>query len=305
MKIFLLIFLLYGCATQVPPQPTESQKELPEWVYRPEAACQNEVQICTVAEGPNLAVAQLQANDNLLNIFQASFPENIYPFPWAAEVKEEINKVNESMIQSWRDGISVIEKFQKDNLFYVMVSLEKSLIKNQLSKELEYNNRQWNISWDRRKRGNARRLSKLAFRDELLRQQLGLINGAASDTGGKLEMVAKWYKNLPPERISLRAGRAPDWLLHKIKSILKDSGYEVTGQEAQNVLLVQIDSIKEFIGEEMEKYTLTLILSGTTSGTESQIRTSETISARNQQEALIKIRPYFEHYLERHLRELL
>jgi hypothetical protein len=92
----------------------------------------------------------------------------------------------------------------------------------------------------------------------------------------------------------------------KISELLTEAGFFLVKGEANKIVTVQVDTIKEFINVAgFEKHTFTLSLTSIVNGEKrNSISTSETVTGRTQADALLKVKNIFNEYVEQHLSDL-
>ena len=119
--------------------------------------------------------------------------------------------------------------------------------------------------------------------------------------------IVVWRESRPlVEPLALRIGQAPDWMVEKLKELLTESGFRIVKSDAPKMVSLNVESIKEFLNVEgFEKYTFTMNLTSFEKGEKNMVlAVSETVTGRSQADALLKVKHFFNDYIENHLSDL-
>jgi hypothetical protein len=152
-----------------------------------------------------------------------------------------------------------------------------------------------------------RKIIRLYLEREKLNERYSIVSGSSRPCKINYEDIVEWRQTRPAfESLALRIGQSPDWLSDKLKELLTESGFRLVKGDANKAVSVNVDSIKEFLNVQgFEKYTFTLNLTSFKNGEKSMVLSaSETVTGRNQTDALLKVKYFFIDYLEQHLSDL-
>jgi hypothetical protein len=315
MKMLFLLLALTGCSMlQKSPELSGSSKEVPEWIYSPYEACDESGELCATGEAKTMASADAQARANLASIFEVQVKSTLNSnqsskssYPWQSQVNEEVQTALEESVDEILENVQVKKHFKKDGLTYALASLDKSQAAELISGRMKRLDTELETLWQRRSRTNLRKIMRLHLEREKLNERYATVAGGKRAAKPSYEEIMRW-KDSRPEMlpISLKVGQAPEWMTEKIKELLSESGFKIVKGESHRVLSMNVDSIKEFLNVDgFEKYTFTLNMTSTENGEKKKvISTSETVTGRTQADALLKVKPFFNTYIEEHLSDL-
>ncbi len=315
MKMLFLLLVLTGCSSlKNKPELSSSSKGVPEWIYSPYEACDESGELCATGEAKTMASSDAQARANLASIFEVQVKSTLNSnqsskstFPWQSQVNEEVQIALEESVNEILENVQVKKHFKKDGLTYALASLDKSQAAELISGRMKKLDTELETFWQRRSRTNLRKIMRLHLEREKLNERYATVAGGKREAKPSYEEIMRW-KDSRPEMIplSLKVGQAPEWMTEKIKELLTESGFRIVKGEANRVLSMNVDSIKEFLNVDgFEKYTFTLNMTSTEDGEKKKvISTSETVTGRTQADALLKVKPFFNTYIEEHLSDL-
>ncbi len=315
MKNLLLLLLVCACGSlNKKPTLSETSKESPAWLYAPYEECDEQASLCATGEAKTLSEADAQAKVNLASIFEIQVKSDLsvqsssgQSFPWQSQVREEVQQSIQESVNQILEGVQVKKHFKKAGLTYSLASLDRSQAADLIGGRMNKIDSELEALWAKKQRTNLRKVVKLSLEREKLNERYSIVaNGKRPDKVGFDEIV-KWRETRPKaEPLALKIGQAPDWMQEKIKEILTESGFRLVKGEANKVLAMNVDSIKEFLNVEgFEKYTFTLNMTSTEDGEKKKvISTSETVTGRTQADALLKVKHFFVAYIEQHLSDL-
>ena len=315
MKYLLIILLLGGCShhTSKTSRPGESNEE-PKWLYAPYEGCSEASELCATGEGKTSTQADSEARANLASIFEVRVKSDVsittsstQSFPWQAEVKEEVLKSVQESVDQILESVQIKNHHRKQGISHSLASLDRQtaggLIRGRMGKlddELE-------VLWNTHQRTNLRRIVKLFMERERLNERYSIVSGMGIPSKVSWAEIIKWRASKPKsEPVLLKIGQAPDWLKEKLSELLSESGFHIVKGDADKIVTVQVDSIKEFLNVEgFEKFTFTVSISSVVDGGQKRtISTSDTVTGRTQADALLKVKNSFNDYIEQHLSDL-
>lgn len=314
MKYLLFALLICSCSHFSSDQHSTAKKDDPQWLYSPYDGCSESQELCATGEGKTYAQSDAEAKANLASIFELKIQSEItivtnanQTFPWHADVKEEVQKSIRESVDQILETVQIKNHFRKQGLSHSLASLDRvkagELIGNRLTKidhEME-------ILWDNHQRTNMRRIVKLYMERERLNERFSIISGIGRPSKVSWQDIIKWRESKPKsEALLLKIGQAPDWMKEKITELFTEAGFHIVKGEANKIVTVQVDTIKEFLNVEgFEKHTFTLSMTSIVNGEKRRtISASETVNGRTQADALLKVKHYFNQYIELHLSDL-
>jgi hypothetical protein len=315
MKNLLLLLLISGCAVFQGPRPRQQDlKETPAWVYAPYEACQEALEFCASGEGKSARAADAEARSNLAGIFEVKVQSELSLQSgsrggtlWQAEVREEVQQALQASIEQILETVQIKKYHKQDGLTHALASLDRQKTSELLGHRLNKVDDELKVLWNSRQRTNFRRILRLYLEREKLNERFAIVAGQGRRAPMSYEALVKWrdQKNRP-EPLVLRIGRAPDWMGQKVRELLTESGFKLVSGDAAKELSLNVESIREFLNVEgFEKYTFTLIMTSLEKGEKKKVlTTSETVTGRNQSDALLKVKDYFNDYIEQNLSQL-
>ncbi len=315
MKMLFLMLLFTGCSMfKAMPELSSSSKDVPGWVYSPYETCDEASELCATGEARTMSAADAQARANLASIFEVQVKSTLSTntnsqssFPWQSQVNEEVQTAIEESVNEVLENVQVKKHFKKDGLTYALASLDKNQASGLIVGRIKKIDTELETLWERRSRTNLRKIVRLHLEREKLNERYATVAGGKKASKVTYEEIMKWKESRPKMiPLSLRVGQAPDWMKEKLKELLTESGFRIVKGETDRVLSMNVESIKEFLNVEgFEKYTFTLNMTSTENGEKKKvISTSETVTGRTQADALLKVKPFFNNYIEDHLSDL-
>jgi hypothetical protein len=315
MKYFLILLLLGGCASlKKKPELSADSRDLPAWIYSPYEECLEAEFLCATGEAKETNNADAQAKANLASIFEVKINSELnvttsssQSFPWQSQVKQEVQQSLKESVNQVLETVQIKKRFRKDRLSYSLASLDRQKASELLGGRMIKIDHELETLWANRQRTNLRRIVKLQTERDKLNERYSIVAGAGRAAPVSYADIVKWKESRPKaEPLALRIGQAPDWMTEKIKELLTESGFKLVKGEANKILTVQVDSIKEFLNVNgFEKYTFTLNMTSIESGEKKKvISASETVTGRTQGDALLKVKSFFNDYIELHLADL-
>lgn len=315
MKYLFLLLLLGACSHFNKPAPTsESAKEIPGWLYAPYEGCSEVQELCATGEGKTSTQADAEARANLASIFEVKIQSELnvsssgsQSYPWQAQVREEVQKSVRESVSQILEAVQIKHKFRKDGISHSLASLDRTKASELLGNRLRKIDGELKTLWDNHQRTNFRRIVKLYQEREKLNERYSIVAGQGKPSSVSWQEIVKWRESKPKsEPLLLKVGQAPDWLIEKLTELLTEAGFRITRGEAQKIVTLQVDSLKEYLNVEgFEKHTFTMNLNSIVNGEKRKtISTSDTVTGRSQADALLKVKHQFIEYIEQHLSDL-
>ncbi len=296
------------------PELSETAKNAPEWIYAPYEACTEASELCATGESKTFTQSDIQAKNNLASIFEVKIKSELnvqgsssQVFPWQASVREEVQQSLQQSIDQVLEVVQIKKREKHKDLSYSLASLDRLKASELLEGRIHKIDDELNILWERKSRTNLRKIVRLFLEREKLNERYSIVSGSPLPSRMTFKDIVSWRESRPKvEPIVLRIGQAPDWMSEKIKELLTESGFKIVKGDAQRALTLNVDSIKEFLNVEgFEKYTFTMNLTSFENGEKSKvIAVSETVTGRSQADALLKVKSFFNDYIEQHLSDL-
>lgn len=315
MKNILLLLLVSSCALFQPkPDLSETSKDAPGWIYAPYEACSEEAELCATGEAKTYAEADAQARNNLASIFEVNVKSEFnvqtsssQTFPWSGAVKQEVQQSLQESVNQILETVQIKKHAKHNKLSYALASLNRSKATELIGGRLSKIDDELNTLWAKRSRTNLRKIVRLYLEREKLNERYSIVSGSPRPAQMTYKDIMAWRETRPKvENLTLKVGQAPDWMTEKLKELLTEAGFRIVKGDANKAISLNVDSIKEFLNVQgFEKYTFTMNMTSFENGEKNKVvSTSETVTGRSQADALLKVKSYFNEYIEQHLSDL-
>jgi hypothetical protein len=296
------------------PELSENSKENPSWIYSPYEGCQEKIELCASGEAKTQSNADSEARKNLASIFevkvtsefnvQSSSAQN---FPWQGAVRQEVQQSLQESVDQILETVQIKNRTKVKGLTYALASLDRIKASELIGSRLAKVDQELNVLWDKRSRTNLRKIVRLYLEREKLNERYSILSGSPRPSTMSYKEIMEWRQTRPMiESLALRIGQAPEWMSEKLKELLTEAGFKIVRGDSDKALSLNVDSIKEYLNVEgFEKYTFTMNLTSYIKGEKRKVLSvSETVTGRNQTDALLKVKTFFNDYIEQHLADL-
>lgn len=312
----IFLFLLFAGCSQLATKPVLTDEAAPSsaWIYDPYEACAQEAELCATGEAKTYTESDVEAKKNLASIFETRIQSDFsatttsaQTFPWQAQVREEVQKSIRESVDQVLENVEIKKHAKSKGLSYSLARLDRAKATELVEERLRRLDSELETLWAQKQRTNLRKIVKLNLERQSLNEKYAIVAGHLLPEKIKYEDILRWRATRPKsEPLVLKVGQAPDWMIEKLKELLTESGFRLVRENGQQVVSLNVDSIKEFLNVDgFEKYTFTLNMSTVEDGEKKKvISTSETVTGRTQADALLKVKTYFTDYLEQHLSDL-
>ena len=315
MKNILILLLLSSCSLfEQRPNLSETSHEVPKWVYSPYESCNEELELCATGEAKSFSEADAQARNNLASIFEVKIKSDLnvqtssnQNSPWHNGLRQEVHHSLDQSIEQILEVVQIKYRFKQDGLSYALASLDRVKASELIGKRMDKIDEELKILWKRKSRTTLRTTFRLFLEREKLNERYSIVAGAPRPEVVSFEELMKWRDSRPVgDPLALRIGQAPEWMELKLKEILSEAGFKIVRGDTKKAISLNVESIKEFLNVEgFEKYTFTMHLASFENGEKKKVLSaSETVTGRTQGDALLKVRSFFNDYIEKHLSDL-
>jgi hypothetical protein len=315
MKNILLLLLVSSCALfQSKPELSENSKEAPGWIYAPYEACSEEAELCATGEAKTYAEADAQARNNLASIFEVNVKSEFnvqtsstQTFPWSGAVKQEVQQSLQESVNQILETVQIKKHAKHNKLSYALASIDRHKASELIGGRLSKIDDELDTLWAKRSRTNLRKIVRLYLEREKLNERYSIVSGSPRPAKMTYKDIMAWRETRPKvENLTLKVGQAPEWMTDKLKELLTEAGFRIVKGDADKAISLNVDSIKEFLNVEgFEKHTFTMTMTSFENGEKNKVvSASETVTGRSQADALLKVKTYFNEYIEQHLSDL-
>lgn len=296
------------------PKLSETSKETPSWVYAPYESCSEASELCATGEAKTFGEADAEARKNLASIFEVKINSEFTAVTstsqsaaWRSSVKEEIQSSLRESVNQILEGVEIKKRHRDKGLSYSLASLDRARASELIGGRLTKIDDELNTLWQRKERTSFRRIARLFLEREKLNERYFLVSGNPRPAMMSYKDILEWKKTrFNGSALALRVGQAPEWMIEKVKELLTEAGFKIVKGDASKALSLNVDSIKEYLNVAgFEKYTFTLNMTSFEGGEKNKILSaSETVTGRTQTDALLKVKKFFNEYIEQHLSDL-
>jgi hypothetical protein len=315
IRAALPLILISSCSQLKPrPELSDNDQETAGWIYAPYEACIEVTELCATGESKTFAQADIEARNNLASIFEVKVQSEMTVqssatqiFPWQGAVREEVQKSLKESVDQILETVQIKKRHKTKGLSYSLASLDRAKASELLGGRLTKIDDELETLWARRSRTNLRRIVRLYLEREKLNERYSIVSGTSRSSKMTYKDIIAWRETRPRlENLAFRVGQAPDWMSEKIKELLTEAGFRIVKGDAEKAVSLNVDSIKEFLNVEgFEKYTFTMNLTSFEDGEKNKVlAASETVTGRSQADALLKVKSFFNDYIEQHLSDL-
>lgn len=315
MKNILFLLLLSSCALIKPQvELSDNSREVPGWIYAPYEACAEESELCASGEAKDSAQADAQARNNLASIFEVKVKSDFtvqtsstQSFPWQGAVRQEVQQSLQESVEQVLETVQIKKRFKHKGLSYSLARLDRQKTSELLGGRLSKIDDELNTLWHKRSRTNLRKIVRLYLEREKLGERYSIVSGQPRPARMTYQEIMAWRQTRPRiEPLALRVGQAPEWMTEKLKELLTEAGFKIVKGDTVKAISLNVDSIKEFLNVEgFEKYTFTMNMTSYQDGEKKKIlAASETVTGRTQADALLKVKAFFNQYIEENLSDL-
>jgi hypothetical protein len=297
---YILAFLLVSCAHLKKPAPTpESARELPEWAYAPQGACEEGREICTSGEGLSAKEADAHALSALAAVFETKVSSEFSHFQSSQGLSSTLGQVKESSalnlkseVDQYLQAVQFKERFKKKGLHYVLASLDKDKVATLIMSSLEKLDEELSALWQKKNRVSYRKMIKLLWEREALADRLTIVDRAKRSAPVHLKDIANWHQNILKEKKMGLKGQMPDWVKDQLKSMLSEVKI-VPGIDGDESIEVKWDTKQEFLkvsGFSKWSQRLTISYVNSAVGNRGTLDIQEVASGRSAEDAELKMK---------------
>lgn len=315
MKILLPLLLISSCSLfEAKPKLSETSQETPGWIYAPYEECQEAAELCATGEAKTYAQSDANARNNLASIFEVQVKSEFsaqtsssQTYPWQGEVKQEVQQSLQESVNQILETVQIKKHYKAKGLSYSLASLDRAKASELVGSRLNRIDDELNVLWDKRSRTNFRKIVRLYLEREKLNERYSIVSGSPKPARMTYKDIMEWRQSRPKnEALYLKVGQAPEWMTEKLKELLTEAGFRLVKGDADKVISLNVDSIKEYLNVEgFEKYTFTMNMTSFEKGEKNKvIVATETVTGRSQGDALLKVKHFFTEYIEQHLSDL-
>lgn len=318
-RLYSLIFVLIFTACASKKNENVKSIFMPEWVTSPMSSCDEHKFLCASAEGSGAIAADANARKALAQIFStkieskmsvtSSATSNIGGDSLKGEGKEfyanEVTELTEDILE----GVEIKARFMSSGNHFSLASMDKEKAADRLRSKMKELDQQLVTYNQENKKSYYGRMKKIyKIREELNNRYEFLMGNRYKSKVSFDEIMRKKKLASPVNLILLKTGNAE--FLSLMQEILSDRGFKFTDVENGGhdiIVNLEVKNKKEYLNVDgFEKYSFDVSLI-------SQLKNKETLGAlkfmqtsvgRNYDQALSKIRPDIEQFIEQNFDDL-
>jgi hypothetical protein len=315
MKYIVFLLLISSCSLfRSGPELSESAKESPDWIYAPYEACSNVAELCATGESKTYSGASSEARKNLASIFEvqvksefSAITSSNQSLPWLGQVKQEVHQSLEESVNQVLEAVEIKKSARQKGLYYALASLNREKASDLIGGRIKKLDDELSTLWKRKSRTNLRKIIRLYLEREKLNERYSIVSETMISSPVTYKEIMEWRETRPvSEPLALRVGQAPEWITDKLKELLTEAGFKIVKGDTTKALSVNMESIREYLNVQgFEKYTFTLNITSFVKGEKNKVLSvTETVTGRTQADALLKVKSFFNNYIEQHLSDL-
>lgn len=315
MKNLLLVLLLTSCSHLTQTTLGEGEQPFPTWIYSAYDFCSESSELCATGEGPTFTSSDNEARNSLASIFKvqissslsSSMTEENSVHQMEMKVRAQATQSLQSSVDEVLESVQIKQRYKKDGIHFSLAKLDRLAATTILNQRIKKIDEEITAFWKKKQRTLMRKLLRLSAERSAIEEKLAILTPVFEPAPVSYQQILEWSMSpLPPQDIALKVGYAPKWLSSKLSALLGEVGYRISAMEARDVITVNVTSIREFLNVEgFEKYTFTMNITNIHNGDKvGHLTKVETVTGRNQEDALLKIKNSFTEFLEEQLYSL-
>ncbi|MBG59017.1 MAG: hypothetical protein CMJ16_01020 [Peredibacter sp.] len=186
---FISFLLLVGCSSTRDSRvdldgPTST--DTPEWVYAPDEACKDEIEICAAGEGESLEQADLRARKALAAVFETKIKSKLEIFKTSFS-DDEVSELQESVEMQVGETVEAIlksteieKRYGKENLYFSLAVLKKGHASEMLNAEIDSIDNELTHLYSQKRKSSIKRMVELLEKRAHLADKLLVVKGSLS-----------------------------------------------------------------------------------------------------------------------------
>lgn len=243
---------------------------LPKWVNNPKLECREE-NICAVGIGKNYNLAISDAKNNIQKYFEtkisSSFRNELINNN--DNIKEYSNEfINEETLGVLK-GVEVLKTYNKNKMFYALVSLDKNKVINEVKNEIQSIDEKMLVLIDETSTISSKKLEKMfSQREELNKKYLFLTNTKIPEIVRYEDIINNKNRN-KKNSINYYVDTNNEDAKLLLNNLITESGGNITNkiEDAGITIKGKITTKKEFLQVKgFEKYSVTMEVSSIKDG---------------------------------------
>ena len=295
--------MLWSCATKKPEHKDGGDLEannVPTWVYAPNEVCNEAAFLCASGQGNSIEVADLSAKKSLASIFETNIKSNfqIHTNSFTSERRSELTEKVLSEVEESLDlvlqAVEIKKRFQKSEVYYSLVSLNKIKARKALTQQIKDIDAQMDHLYREQARINITKLLLLLDKRQLLNERLIIIasNGISTDYTYSKITDLKYKKELSRVKIEYNES-FPRSIRKWFESKLNNSGFDIVETNYDYKITMKLSTKEEYLNVQgFQKFTFVTQgsaknISGEQVGS---LEATMTETGRNENDAFLKIK---------------
>jgi hypothetical protein len=238
------------------------------WIYSPESGCDKD-ELCAVGEGSSLAQADAKSKQSLASIFETKiqsslkFSKHSFSGEEIEEMQEYINSDVSEKVDGVLKGAIIKERFQKEKIFFSLVSLDKNKAAQLISNELKHVDDQLNHFYSFKSRIYIKKLNVLFNKRLLLAEKMTILKDSASNSPISFKQIEELKLNsMGGTKIVIKTTNEPPRFINKkVKEIFSELGYKLVKKGNDYFINMDYKVTEEYLNVKgFKKFSYTLAI---------------------------------------------
>ncbi len=316
---FLLMLNFFSCS-QLRGQKVSQGEGVPEWIYSPGDACQEQVELCASGEGESVYLADLNARKALASIFETHIDSEVTSSSQSegtlgmsdVKLQEEMNIELSEKVDVVLEGVEIKQRHQAEEIFFSLAVLDKATAWNKLKKQIEETDEKLVELAKRRKRSTLKKMYALYELRSQLNERFIFLRGKPLKDKVSLSDIKEIQYGQSSTIRKIAFEIESDFsqnVVESLETILTGFGHQVVKENDLYEIKIEgkLTPKKEYLNVEgFQKFSFSLYLAtknrqGTKIG---GLSFKDFSVGRSEKDAYLKIESKMKEYLEEHIDEL-
>lgn len=300
-----VVIMMWGCATKKVDHGADGNElkvkgGVPEWVYAPNEACQEDEYLCASSEGSSLEAADLNAKKSLASIFESNIKSHfqIYTTAFSQQRRSELTEQVMSEVQESLDlvlqAVEVDKRYQGEGVFYSLVKLDRHKAKKTLQQQIKDIDSQMDHLYQENAKINITKLLILLDKRQMLNERLIIVAGKGIPTPYTYSKITDLRYAQGPGKVKIDySENFPESMQKWFEGLLGNSGYQVVEGAPNYRIYMKLLAKPEYLNVPgFQKFTFVAqVTSKDNVGKQlGSFEVSLTVSGRNEEDAFLRIK---------------
>tara|TARA_Y100000780_G_scaffold152506_1_gene137363 strand:- start:43224 stop:44168 length:945 start_codon:yes stop_codon:yes gene_type:complete len=277
--------------------------ETPEWVYAPDEACKDDIEICAAGEGETLEQADLRARKALAAVFETQINSklDIYKTSFSDDEVSELQESVEMQVGETVDALlksTTIEKrFGKNNLYFSLAILKKEHASEMLRAEIDSIDNELTHLYSQKRKSSIKRMIELLEKRAHIADKLLVVKGSLSKAPISFTQIQNIkFASSGFNKVFLNFEKdVPKTVAKQFQELMTSSGYMIRPDRAVDYVVdVKYESKETYLNVKgFKKFVFTIQFEGKNNVGEKvgSFTVTQVQTGRSERDAFLKARP--------------